>query len=231
MTWFKVDDSFHSHPKAAASSLAALGLWTAAGAWSGDHLTDGFLPDHMIPLLSRGATKLADELVAAGLWRRVKGGYRFHDWAEYNPTAESVKTERKAARERMRKVRENRKIDGKPPGQTANGSGEHGANVREVFGRSSATPTRPDPTRIGGSSLGVTTDRARASPDPPPRCEEHLNDPHPPPCGSCADARRAADTRRAERDARINTAPQCARHRGEIAANCRSCAAEAKGAA
>ncbi len=29
---------------------------------------------------------------------------------------------------------------------------------------------------------------------PPDRCPKHRNDPHPPPCGNCADARRAAET-------------------------------------
>jgi general stress protein YciG len=94
MTWFKVDDSLHSHPKAAAVSLAALGLWTVAGSWAGAHLTDGFIPEHMVPLLSRGASELADELVAAGLWKRGKGGYRFHEWLERNPSAEEVKEQR-----------------------------------------------------------------------------------------------------------------------------------------
>lgn len=84
--WFKVDDSFHSHPKSTAASLEALGLWTVCGSWSGDHLTDGFVPDHMIRILARGQAQLADELVAAGLWRRTKGGYRFHQWDERNPT-------------------------------------------------------------------------------------------------------------------------------------------------
>lgn len=80
MVWFKVDDRFHSHPKTTAASLAAIGLWAVAGSWSSDHLTDGFVPDHQLPSLTRGATDLAGELVAAGLWRRVRGGYRFHEW-------------------------------------------------------------------------------------------------------------------------------------------------------
>lgn len=84
--WFKVDDSFHSHPKAMAVSLAALGLWTVAGSWSGDHLTDGFVPDHMVAALARGQAQLVDELINAGLWKRTKGGYRFHQWDERNPT-------------------------------------------------------------------------------------------------------------------------------------------------
>lgn len=80
MPWFPVDDRFHSHSKPAACSLAALGLWTLAGSWAADHLTDGDVPVHMVTLLSRGAAELADELVAVGLWRRTKTGYRFHEW-------------------------------------------------------------------------------------------------------------------------------------------------------
>lgn len=96
MTWFKVDDSFHSHPKAMAVSLAALGLWTVAGSWSGKHGTDGVLPDHVVRALSRGEAGLADELINAGLWRRAKGGYRFHQWeadgdgSPRNPTREEA---------------------------------------------------------------------------------------------------------------------------------------------
>jgi hypothetical protein len=78
--FFPVDDRFHSHPKTAAVSLAAIGLWALAGSWANEHLTDGDVPAHMIPSLSRGATELADELVAVGLWRRTKAGYRFHQW-------------------------------------------------------------------------------------------------------------------------------------------------------
>lgn len=88
--WFKVDDSLHSHPKAMAASLEALGFWSVCGSWSGDHLTDGFVPDHVILTLSRGKAQLADELVAVGLWRRAKGGYRFHQWTERNPTKSDV---------------------------------------------------------------------------------------------------------------------------------------------
>src|SRR5690606_15608588 len=90
MPWFKVDDRFHAHPKALAASLAALGLWAAAGSWSSANCTGGEVPDHVIPLLSRGSSELADELVRAGLWRRIRGGYRFHDWDHFNPTRDEA---------------------------------------------------------------------------------------------------------------------------------------------
>lgn len=91
MAYFPVDDKFHSHPKAMVPSLTSIGLWTMAGSWSNDHHTDGFVPDHMLQSLSRGQVELAKELVAAGLWKRSKGGYQFHQWdADEDGTARNL---------------------------------------------------------------------------------------------------------------------------------------------
>lgn len=139
MVWFKVDDSFHSHPKVLAAEPAALGLWVVAGTWSSANLTDGFVPDHVLPRLLPDSAQLAEQLVTCGLWRRAKGGHRFHDWGDYNPSSTDVRRERDAARERMRTLRAKRK----GTDQTANCSGEQPPNVRAKF----VTPTRPDPTR------------------------------------------------------------------------------------
>ncbi|MGH3499334.1 MAG: hypothetical protein ACRDQA_00295 [Nocardioidaceae bacterium] len=95
--WFKVDDSFHSHPKVMATEPAALGLWVVAGTWSSANLTDGFVPDYVLPRLAPDSATLARKLVAAGLWTRTRGGYLFHDWNDYNFTAEEV-----AERKRLR---------------------------------------------------------------------------------------------------------------------------------
>jgi hypothetical protein len=160
MTWFKVDDSFHSHPKVLATSPAALGLWVVAGAWSGANLTDGFVPDSALLRLLPDSAELADVLVTAGLWRRAKGGYRFHDWGDYNPNSSDVKKERDAARERMRNLRAKRK----PAGQSGNRSGEHGANVRAKF--TDRSQPRPDPTRSSPNGE-LKQDAPPASPGPP----------------------------------------------------------------
>lgn len=106
MPWFRVDDGFHSHPKRLSVSLAAVGLWTVAGSWSSAHLTDGVVPDNVLPLLSPDAPKLAGELVAAGLWKRRKGGYQFHDWSSRNPSKQAVENERKSNAERQKRWRE-----------------------------------------------------------------------------------------------------------------------------
>jgi hypothetical protein len=245
MTWFKVDDSFHSHPQVLAASPAALGLWVVAGSWSGANLSDGFVPDHALPRLLPDAASLAQQLVAAGLWKRVRGGYRFHDWGDFNPESKVVQAERAAARERMRAVRARRKEgatkdqrgdieqalkkgragDEKPtsdaewPAQNTTGSPEREANVRDMF----VTPTRPDPL-LGGALGDPLTPGTREA--PPPRCPEHLENPTGEACGPCGDARRART--RWERDdaERRRNAPKCRTHRGQPADNCALCRSE-----
>lgn len=104
MPWFPVDDSFHSHPKALATSLAARGLWVTAGSWSSAHLTDGVVPVHVLASLG-GTPELAAELVAAGLWGRARQGYVFHDWLEWGSkrSAEEIRQLRKVRAENGRK--------------------------------------------------------------------------------------------------------------------------------
>lgn len=95
MTWFRIDDGFHSHPKVLRAGNAALGLWTRCGAWSSHYLTDGWIPAQIA--LDFGTKWEANCLVRAGLWVRERGGFRMHDFHDHNPTAAEV-NERKALR-------------------------------------------------------------------------------------------------------------------------------------
>lgn len=110
MTWFRVDDKLHSHPKRHAASLRALGLWTLAGSWSGDQLTDGHIPAVIVKALG-GTTTDAASLVNAGLWERVDGGYQFRDWADHNPSRKDVQDKRNAEREKKQRWREKARRD------------------------------------------------------------------------------------------------------------------------
>lgn len=105
MPWFRVDDGFHSHPKRLSVSLAAVGLWTVAGSWSSAHLTDGVVPDAYLESLSKDAPMLAGELVAAGLWKRRRGGYQFRNWEDYQPTKEAVENDRRKNAQRQQRHR------------------------------------------------------------------------------------------------------------------------------
>jgi hypothetical protein len=188
MTWFKVDDSFHSHPKVLAAEPAALGLWVVAGAWCSANLTDGFVPDHVLPRLLPDAAQLAEKLATCRLWRRAKGGYRFHDWSDYNPSSDEVNKEREAARQRMRELRANRRANSRgsgsanstkpakkpgvfaqensnPAGQPTDCSGEQPAHVRENFAECSQP--RPDPTRLTTTGPYVANGRTTREMPPP----------------------------------------------------------------
>lgn len=144
MPWFKVDDGLADHPKTVLAGNAAMGLWVKAGAWSAKHLTDGFVPSHMVQVL--GTKGQASTLVACGLWSASPDGFQFGDWSEYQPSKESVEAERLAARERMANVRAARK------GVRANNtrSSEEVRLTRPV-------PSQPDPltTTTGALKRGT----------------------------------------------------------------------------
>ena len=98
MAWFKIDDGFHGHPKIVGVSTSAVGLWTLAGTWASQYLTDGVVPLAMVARLG-GSQDDADALVAAGLWIASPDGYTFHDWWDYQPDAASTKAKREAESE------------------------------------------------------------------------------------------------------------------------------------
>ena len=116
MPWFKVDDTWHSHPKARRASLGAVGLWSMCGSYSMAYKTDGWVPEWFAHEFPRGKT-LAAELIRIGLWfnaiRDGEPGYEFHDWLDYQQSAEEIERDRDRARERQRKFR-SRLREGKP---------------------------------------------------------------------------------------------------------------------
>lgn len=151
MPWFKVDDNLGFHHKVIAAGNPAMGLWVRAGSICAQQLTDGFVPDHMVAAL--GTKTQAEKLVTVGLWDHAQGGYRFHGWAERQPSKADVEAERAAAKERMRAFRAQKK-QGKQkasaqvsepgsPDVQANTSRTN-AELRRSFGN--PDPTHPDPT-------------------------------------------------------------------------------------
>ncbi|GAA1962089.1 hypothetical protein GCM10009754_36530 [Amycolatopsis minnesotensis] len=226
MPWFKVDDKFHSHNKVRkvlAEDPAALALWVVAGSWSSDNLTDGLIPDHQLPwLFPTGGDELARKLVAARLWRRVRGGYEFHEWrsdsdgTKRNPSKEEVEEERRKKAEAGRKGGlASGKARSKPQ---APGEARAEAAAEPPASRVVELPTRPDREPLQGSPGGRASAQARgarstpspARPSTPARaspsavrCVEHEFDDDPPRCGACERARRHAE--QADHERRIET--------------------------
>ena len=92
MPWAKVDDQFTDHVKVVSLSLAAKGLWLCGLVYAARRSTDGFIPAS-VPIregAGEDVAPLIDELVRADLWVRCDGGYRIHDYLEYNPSKAEI---------------------------------------------------------------------------------------------------------------------------------------------
>jgi hypothetical protein len=122
MPWIRVDDHYDEHPKLAAAGPLAVAMWLAGLAYCNRNLTDGFIPWSIAPGLVSweylsegkphrlyvGSLDFVHEdnavtgdyvvalLVESGLWDHVKGGYRVHDFGQYQPTKATILAERAA---------------------------------------------------------------------------------------------------------------------------------------
>lgn len=109
MTWVKLDDQFHAHPKAArafATCDASLGLHMLAMSYAGCFGTEGHIDVVFVKTKVPSAAKRAKSvsaLVESGLWDVTENGWKIHDWEIYNGDAESREAARKAKVEAGRK--------------------------------------------------------------------------------------------------------------------------------
>ncbi|HEY7467201.1 MAG TPA: hypothetical protein VIB47_10980 [Dehalococcoidia bacterium] len=132
MSWVKVDDAMPRHPKLIGlgkDRLACQGLWLDGMCYASHYLTDGIVPDGA---LQKGTARYAERLVTAGLWDRIDGGYRIHDYLEYQPSKADVLEARRKNAQRQSRHR-NADSDGASNGVTNGGSHKTPA----------PTPTRP----------------------------------------------------------------------------------------
>ena len=134
MPWIKVDDHFDEHPKMARVGPLGWALWLAGLAYCNRNLTDGFIPyitarrlvswDFLMPRngsdiesvwtvgINTGmhGEDVDSELVIgmlmdAGLWEECTGGYRVHDYMQYQPSKADVVAERQKWADKKRKGR------------------------------------------------------------------------------------------------------------------------------
>lgn len=113
MGWVRLDDAMPEHPKYI--EAGPLGGWLAvcALAWSNRHLTDGFIPVRKVATLVDFSDfgevdstmqdhdrlscvriepyRLASDLVKLGIWEQTPGGYKIHDYAEYQRSAQEIR--------------------------------------------------------------------------------------------------------------------------------------------
>jgi len=128
MPWVKLDDHFAEHPKLAQVGIFGLALWVSGLAYCNRNLTDGYIPLGIARTLvdfsayifegypkgSQGdvgwtARLVIEDLVGAGLWEKVPGGYQIHDYAFYQPTKVEVLADREKVRDRVQRHRNARR--------------------------------------------------------------------------------------------------------------------------
>ncbi len=115
MTWVRIDDRFAQHPKVVAAGPLAMAMQVAALGYCNRELTDGFVPRAIARTLldmdpdagvTADASSVIARLVEAGMWEVEHGGYRIHDYHEYQPSKEQVLRERELTRKRVESFRE-----------------------------------------------------------------------------------------------------------------------------
>lgn len=189
MTWFRIDDGFYDHPKVIHLDMAAVGLWTLAGAYCARHLTDGVITERQIKVIG-GTRRQADKLVEAGLWhvendaanaRRRTGDapanarrYVFNDWAHFQPSRADITAKRNEDAERKREARAKKRATQDIRGnvQPDTPAGVHADTSGGVLVPSALPdPARPDPTIKDLSHSGIPThdcERENAESENPP---------------------------------------------------------------
>jgi len=115
--WSRLDDALLDHRKVFEAGdrigkngpAIAIGLYAMGLMWTNKQLSDGYLPAGVVKRFPVAEpVRFAQALVGARLWEKVKGGYRIHDFHDWNFTAAQIQLQRKEDRERKRKGGRNR---------------------------------------------------------------------------------------------------------------------------
>ena len=108
--WARLDDALIDHQKIfdAGDLLGkngpalALALYSVGLMYSNKHLTDGFLSDAVVKNFRHvdDPLRVAGALTKVALFEKVSGGFKIHDFHDYNPSARDVKDKQKEDRRR-----------------------------------------------------------------------------------------------------------------------------------
>lgn len=90
MAWGRIDGELAFHPKIVSAGNAAIGVWARMIAHSNRYLTDGFIDRAVAHVI--GSSEEIARLLAKHLLHEVDGGYLIHDFHDYNPTADEVRS-------------------------------------------------------------------------------------------------------------------------------------------
>lgn len=154
MSWGKMDDKFHRNRKVRdlrrlKGGYEAIGVWTFWWSWClDDAALTGFIPDSELAPNERKSAKM---LVSAGLWDEIEGGFRFHDFHDYNPTRDQRESKKSYDREHSARRRSKVVTDSDT---TRERIGD------ESFPARVPVPSQPDPNPIPTETTAVVSPAA-----------------------------------------------------------------------
>lgn len=154
MSWFKIDDGFHCHPKVFAAGTPAIGLYVRCGSWAAQQTTNGIVPRQIARLY--GTARMIKALVDSGLWHQAghdcescpeldANSYAIHQYLERNPSRVDVELARKAKSERQQRWREGKKKDETNEGDAPSVDADVDASTAR-HGDAAPVPPRPAPS-------------------------------------------------------------------------------------
>lgn len=175
MAWVRLDDQFAEHPKMQAAGPLGRDLQVSALCYANRNLTDGYIPRATarrladIDDLPVTAQDVIDRLVQVGAWIKVAGGYRIHDYTDYQPTKEQVLAER-----------EQKQAAGRKGGLAA-------ASKRRSRTTASATADATAPAQADAQAERVAESKQKRSPVPVPTASKEAVTPPTPPAHDTTD--------------------------------------------
>lgn len=161
MSWARIDDKLHSHPKikAIVKRTDPIGAWTRMLSWSCDYRTRGRIPRSTA--LDFATQSTIDKLVEVGLLDVAEHDYVIHDFEEYNPSGPATDTARAAASEKKREA-------GKKGAAKRWGKSDDTANDGRTDGTVPSDANGTVPSKTDGKPIAPDSPTRGRAPDPSP---------------------------------------------------------------
>lgn len=166
MAWTRIDDKFLMNPKVQSAGAYGMALYLSGLIYCNTNLTDGFIPDVMLPVLcglafQTPSKKVADMLVSLNLWERVSDGYQVHDFLSFNKSKQDIELLNKQRAVNGAKNRQEVKQTGTGAG-TGTGTGAGGNSVPII--PNTLNPNTLIPEKINTSSSRGEKEEGEVSP-------------------------------------------------------------------
>lgn len=201
MAWVRLSDDFYDHPKFDKAGVLGIALFAAGLAWANRNLTDGFIPrkkalglldfedvveavrnadrnavtnvtdnDALTLCVARNAVQA---LVDAGLWHVEEGGYRIHDYLEYQGSREQIEASRQSNAARQKLWRERRKAEKEAQNKAPSDANRNGVTNGPVTGAPNPNPNKEVlRTSLGGDATTDTDLFGEPAPDTKPKTKK-----------------------------------------------------------